>query len=109
MIRNSTRNFRNKSFWSSDHWKHGANGPVLDPVQKKAKEMGTDPEQADVLWQRNVQLPGYLDIQPARDLAKWWGCPDLPSDLFNGHAVRARADGTVDLSAGNGWTISMFP
>ena len=50
---------------------------MLDPVQKTAKEMGTDPAQADVLWQRNVQLPGYLDIQPARDLAKWWGCSDV--------------------------------
>ena len=69
--------FPKQSFWSSDHWKHGVGGPVLDPVQKTAKEMGTDPAQADVLWQRNVQLPGYLDIQPARDLAKWWGCSDV--------------------------------
>jgi hypothetical protein len=69
--------FPDKSFWSSDHWKQTAGGPVLDPVQKLASHMGTDLAQAQVLTTRNVQVPPFLDIDPARDLMKWWQCPNL--------------------------------
>ena len=41
--------------------------------------MGTDRAQADVLASRSVQVPGFLDLEPARDLGTVWGCPDLPT------------------------------
>lgn len=69
-----------KSFWSPKeaHWKSDGDGPVLDPVQKSVVGMGTDPQQANVLKLRMVEVPGFLDMQPARDLGKVWGCPDMP-------------------------------
>jgi cytochrome c5 len=69
--------FPDKSFWSprETHW--DPNGPVLNPVQKSVAGMGTDPAQADVLKLRKVEVPGFLDMQPARDLGKVWGCPDI--------------------------------
>jgi hypothetical protein len=65
-----------KSFWTSDHW--DTNGPVLREVQKSVKGMGTDSAQAEVLGSRRVSVPGFLDMQPARDLGKVWGCTDMP-------------------------------
>ena len=70
------KQFPDKSFWSSNHW--DANGPVLTPVQKGVEGMGTDPAQANVLGSRKVEIPGFLDMQPARDLGKAWGCQNLP-------------------------------
>jgi hypothetical protein len=66
--------FPGKSFWSSDHWK-GTDGPnpVIEPVQKPG--MGTDPAQANVLASRKVDVPAFLNIQPADDLGK--NCPDF--------------------------------
>ena len=54
-------------------------GAVLNPVQKGVAGMGTDRAQADVLALRSVQVPGFLDLEPARDLGTVWGCPDLPT------------------------------
>ena len=73
--------YRDKSFWSSNspHWKTDGDGPVLAPVQKSVAGMGTDPAQANVLKLRTVEVPGFLDIDPARDLGQRWGCGDLPS------------------------------
>ena len=73
--------FPDKSVWKSTHW--DANGPVLKPVQKSVEVMGTDPAQANVLVSRKVDLPGFLDVQPARDmqpagLGKVSECTDLP-------------------------------
>jgi hypothetical protein len=89
--------FPDKSFWSSERWKHTDSGPVLDPMQRTAKAMGTDPAQADVLLKRTVVVPGVLDLQPARDLAKWWECPDLkrtsPTEMSYALALMV----TVDL------------
>ncbi len=39
--------------------------------------MGTDPAQANVLQTRTVQIPGFLDIKPSRDLGERWGCKDM--------------------------------
>jgi cytochrome c5 len=66
--------FPDKSFWSSPHWKN-PDGPnaVLAPVQKSVAGMGTDPAQANVLALRKVDVPGFLNIQPADDLGK--NCP----------------------------------
>jgi cytochrome c5 len=71
--------FPDKSFWSpkETHW--DPNGPVLNPVQKSVAGMGTDPAQANVLKLRKVDVPGFLDMQPARELGKVWGCPNIPA------------------------------
>jgi hypothetical protein len=74
--------FPDKSVWKPEHW--DANGPVLKPVQKPVEVMGTDPAQANVLVSRKVDLPGFLDLQPARDMqpagdpGKVSECTDLP-------------------------------
>ncbi len=72
--------FPDKSFWSSNHWKQDRKGGwVLDEVQKGAAGMGTDPAQAGVLASRQVQLPGFLNLQPAQDLGVQWKCRNLPN------------------------------
>jgi hypothetical protein len=68
--------FPDQSVWKQEHW--DPKGPVLREVQKTVDEMGTDAAQAKVLGERKVSLPGFLDMQPARDLGKVWGCTDLP-------------------------------
>jgi cytochrome c5 len=71
--------FPDKSFWTSPQLKKDGDGPVLDEVQKGVGGMGTDPAQAHVLMLRTVEVPGFLDLQPDRDLAKRWGCSGVPS------------------------------
>jgi mono/diheme cytochrome c family protein len=71
--------FPDKSFWSSRHWIREAKGPVLNEVQKGAAGMGTDPGQANVLATRKVELPGFLNMQPAQDLGTQWKCKNLPT------------------------------
>jgi len=68
--------FPDQSVWKQEHW--DPKGPVLKEVQKTVDEMGTDPAQAKILAERKVSLPGFLDMQPARDLGQVWGCTDLP-------------------------------
>ncbi|MGB6240639.1 MAG: di-heme-cytochrome C peroxidase [Bradyrhizobium sp.] len=74
------KEYPDKSFWSSNesHWKQDEDGPVLDEVQKGVGGMGTDPAQAHVLTLRTVKIPGFIDLDPARDLKKFWGCTDVP-------------------------------
>ncbi|HWX06387.1 MAG TPA: di-heme-cytochrome C peroxidase, partial [Bradyrhizobium sp.] len=69
--------FPDKSIWKPEHW-DAAMGPALKPVQKSVIGMGTDPAQAMVLGSRRVSAPGFLDLQPARDLGKAWDCHDMP-------------------------------
>ncbi len=66
-----------QSFWSSKHW--DAKAGWLDPVQKLAADMGTDDAQANVLANRSVEVPGFLDMQPARDLGTGRKCEKLPA------------------------------
>jgi hypothetical protein len=68
------KEYPDKSFWSSKRW--DAKAGWLDPVQKLAADMGTDDAQANVLASRPIDVPGFLDMQPSRDLE---GCPNLPS------------------------------
>jgi RoxA-like, cytochrome c-like len=68
------KEYPDKSFWTSKQW--DAKAGWLDPVQKLAADMGTDDAQANVLGSRPIDIPGFLDMQPSRDLA---GCPNLPS------------------------------
>jgi hypothetical protein len=71
--------FPDKSFWSSKHWDRDPKGAVLNPVEKGAAGMGTDPAQSNVLALRQVQVPGFLNLQPAEDLGTQWKCKDLPN------------------------------
>jgi hypothetical protein len=71
--------FPDKSFWTSPHLQKDGDGPVLDEVQKGVAGMGTDPGQAHVLMLRTVEVPGFLDLEPDRDLAKRWGCSGVPA------------------------------
>jgi hypothetical protein len=74
------KQFPDKSFWSSDHWTNlDTPSPVLMPVQKGVAGMGTDPAQANVLASRQVDVPGFLDLKPARDLDSRGKCGDLPA------------------------------
>ena len=71
--------FPDKSFWTSPHLQKDGDGPVLDEVQKGVAGMGTDPGQAHVLMLRTVEVPGFLDLEPDRDLAKRWRCSGVPA------------------------------
>lgn len=73
--------FPDKSFWSpkESHWKrNGDQPPVLDEVQKGVAGMGTDPGQARVLKLRRVDVPEFLNFDPARDLWDRWKCDGVP-------------------------------
>ncbi len=91
--------FPDKSFWTSSQWERIGSSPVLNPVQKGVAGMGTDPAQANVLAQRTVQLPGFMDIQPARDLKNWWGCPGLHETSSTEMPYTLALMVTVDLVA----------
>jgi len=65
-----------KRFWDDPHWVKDGDRKVLDEVQKGVAGMGTDPGQAHVLMLRTVDVPAFLDFQPARDLA---GCSGMPA------------------------------
>jgi hypothetical protein len=71
--------FPDKSFWTSPQLQKDGDGSVLDEVQKGVAGMGTDPGQAHVLMLRTVEVPGFLDLEPDRDLAKRWGCSGVPA------------------------------
>jgi cytochrome c5 len=73
---NFDQQFPDKAFWSSDRWDSKA--PVLKPVQKSVKGMGTDPAQADVLASRKIYVPGFLNLQSATDLGTHGPCANLP-------------------------------
>ena len=69
------KQFPEKSFWSSPQWDPKA--AVLTPVQKPVAGMGTDPAQANVLFSRMVDVPGFLKMDAVEDLKKNWGCEGL--------------------------------
>ena len=73
------KQYPEKSFWSSTQW--DAKDEVLNPVQKSVTGMGTDSAQADVLFSRTVEVPGFLKMDPAQDLGTTWGCQGLPTYL----------------------------
>jgi hypothetical protein len=71
--------FPDKSYWSGNkHWKQDPNGSwIMDEVQKSAAVMGTDPAQANVLATRQVQIPDFLKMDPAKELEKRWNCQEM--------------------------------
>jgi mono/diheme cytochrome c family protein len=93
------KQYPDESFWSPKEKRWDQNGPVFDEVQKNVKGMGTDPQQADVLGHRMVEVPGFLDFQPARDLGKVWGCPNMPatsSEMSYALALMIAVDRTAE-------------
>ena len=68
------KTYPDKSFWaaSNSHW--NKNGPVLNLVEKPVDDMKTDPAQSSVLRTRMVKMPGFLGLDPAKDLK---GCGDV--------------------------------
>ncbi|WP_407160399.1 di-heme-cytochrome C peroxidase [Bradyrhizobium sp. STM 3557] len=60
--------YPDKSFWKpgNGHW--NSNGPVLNLVEKPVDDMGTDPGQSNILRYRTVKMPGFLGLDPAKDL-----------------------------------------
>ena len=73
--------FPDQSFWSSEHW--DAKEQVLNPVQKSVAGMGTDKAQANVLFMRKVEVPGFLNMQPGASPGKDWGCQICPTYPFS--------------------------
>jgi mono/diheme cytochrome c family protein len=73
--------FPEQSVWKQDHW-DATMGPALMPVQKPVDDMGTDSAQAEVLGFRRISVPGFLDMQPARDMQPGPGqvseCKNMP-------------------------------
>ena len=71
--------YSDKSFWTANsRWKQDPNGGwILNEVQKSAAVMGTDPAQANVLWKRQVHIPDFLKMDPAKELEKRWNCQDM--------------------------------
>ncbi len=72
--------YSDKSFWTAKNWKRDKDGGwVLDEEQRSVKAMGTDPSQGNVLRDRMVEVPGFLNLNPAKDLGERWRCEQLPS------------------------------
>jgi mono/diheme cytochrome c family protein len=71
------RDHPEKSFWSSSRWVPSGEGKVLDAIQIPLEHIGTDPAQAEILMKRTLELPGFLNLAPARQLTEWWGCKGL--------------------------------
>jgi hypothetical protein len=77
--------YPDKSFWKirTDDWTPSkgnttgwsSKGPVLDLVEKPVDDMKTDPGQSRILRNRTVKVPGFLGLDPAKDLK---GCKDVP-------------------------------
>lgn len=70
--------YPDKSFWkvgTADAWSKGAstgwssNGPILNLVEKPVADMGTDPAQSSILRSREVELPAFMALDPAKDMA----------------------------------------
>jgi cytochrome c5 len=70
--------FPDQAFWSSKRWNKTGKEPVLMPVEKGVAGMGTDPAQADVLASRKIYVPGFWQLDPAKDLGPHEPCSKLP-------------------------------
>lgn len=67
---------KDKKFWiDNPRWTQDGNGNwVLNEITKSAAVMGTDPAQASVLDKRQVQIPDFLKMDPAKELKEHWNC-----------------------------------
>ena len=71
------KTYPDKSFWkvsAADEWSAApkgwsAKGPVLHLVEKPVAEMGTDTAQSDILKTRQVELPSFIGLDPAKDMS----------------------------------------
>jgi mono/diheme cytochrome c family protein len=78
--------YPDKSFWTikpANSWEAGwdANGPVLSLVEKPVDDMKTDPGQASILRNRMVKMPGFLGVDPAKDLQRCGLQPTSTTDM----------------------------
>jgi hypothetical protein len=72
--------FKEKKFWPSRRWQNvDSPNPVLAAVQIPVKEIGTDGAQADVLASRQIDVPGFFNLQPTTNLDSHGKCRDLPT------------------------------
>jgi len=60
--------YPDKSFWKAGNGHWNSNGPVFNLVEKPVDDMGTDPAQSNILRFRTVKVPGFLGLDPAKDL-----------------------------------------
>jgi hypothetical protein len=60
--------YPDKSLWKRDNGHWDPNGPVLRLVQKPVDDMKTDPGQSNVLAKRTVRVPGFMALDPAKDM-----------------------------------------
>lgn len=72
--------YPDQSFWRSPRWQaEPGKTKALTLVEIPVSDIGTDPAQANVLKTRTVDVPPWLNIDPARDIGVKWGCPDVPA------------------------------
>ena len=76
--------FPDKSFWKEKplgqkpHWQQDPDGSwIVNEVTKSVAIMGTDPAQANVLAKRQVQMPEFLKMDPAKELGERWDCKKM--------------------------------
>jgi RoxA-like, cytochrome c-like len=60
--------YPDKSLWKRDNGHWDPNGPVLRLVQKPVEDMKTDPGQSNILAKRTVRIPGFMVLDPAKDM-----------------------------------------
>ncbi len=83
--------YPDRALKNSDAWRTGANGArTLDLRQIPVALVGTDPAQSEVLRSRMIEPPAIFGLDPQRDIAERWNCPqdlagfsgkDLPFSL----------------------------
>ena len=92
MIRNSTRNFRKQSFWSSDHWEHSGKDRCSTRCRRRQRKWERTPRRPTCWRSEPFRCPVPRHAARARP-RKMVGVSRPASHLFNGNAVLARADG----------------
>ena len=93
------------SFWSVDQpnqpglWSSAGDRRYYSNTQMRVAEMGTDPQQARVLTERQVYLPPELGVNPIRYLNEKWRCGIPDDDALNRSfvlALMAVVDKTIE-------------
>lgn len=99
------RQWPDESFWSIDpsgqprRWSPLEGRQFFNNVQKRVAEMGTDPQQARVLTERQVHLPPELGVNPIQYLNEKWQCGIPADDALNRSfvlALMAVVDKTIE-------------
>ncbi|WP_409191767.1 di-heme-cytochrome C peroxidase [Bradyrhizobium sp. RDM4] len=98
-----------KSLWSPDskRWETSGTSKVLDPIQIPVTHVNTDPGQAEVLMKRTIEVPGFLKVDPTRQLTAWWDCKGLKSTAEMPYSLALMT--TVDLVARKWMSEAQMP